>query len=126
VYLFILVAILVYAILAATLSKRMTLRLPLCAKHLEKYRSLKIASALLLLGCLPEMIVAGTLLPEKYMPLGIVAGLLALIAGVVCLALFNGLLQVNRIDDYYGYFSKASEGFLAHLPPAPPGMTLPR
>ena len=47
---------------------------------------------------------------------------LAFLAGLVCLVLFNGVLRVNTIDNHYGYFSKASEAFLAHLPPPPPGL----
>jgi hypothetical protein len=125
VYIFVLIALLVYAILATVLSKRTTLQLPLCSAHLEKYKMLKIAAIVLLLGSIPEMILAGSLLPENYMGWGIAAGFMALIAGLVCWILFNGVLRINRIDEHYGYFSKASDGFLAHLPPPPPGMTLP-
>ena len=73
----------------------MKLQLPLCARHLEKYKSLRLASAILLLGCIPEMIVAGTYLPESYMGYGIAAGLLALVAGLTCLIMFGGLLRLT-------------------------------
>lgn len=126
IYLFILLALLLYAVLAAATSKRMKLRIPLCAKHLEKYRTLRVAAIVLLLGSLAEMIAAGIYLPESYKPYGIVAGFCALLAGLVCLILFNGLLSVNRIDSSFGYFANASEAFLVHLPPPPPGIMLPR
>jgi hypothetical protein len=126
IYAFLLIAVLAYAILAAILSKRMTLRLPLCAVHLQKYKALRAASAVLLLGGLAELVVAGTVLPADHMAIGITAGLLALVAGCVCLAQSNGVLRVDRMDDSFGYFSKACEGFLLRLPPSPPGMVLPR
>lgn len=125
VYFFILIGVLIYVILAAVLSKRMTVQLPFCKSHLEKYRTLRIAAPALLLGSIAEMIAAGTSLPEKYIGYGIGAGLSALVAGVVCLVLY-GMLGVNRIDEYYGYFAKTGEAFLAHLQPPPPGMMLPR
>src|SRR5690242_1810179 len=84
VYIFVLIALLVYAILATVLSKRTTLQLPLCSTHLEKYKMLKIAAIVLLLGSIPEMILAGSLLPESYTGWGIAAGFMALIAGLVC------------------------------------------
>lgn len=126
VYIFVIVALLIYVILAAVMSKRMKLELPLCAQHMEKYRMLRVAAAVLLLGSIPEMIVAGTYLPDNYMGFGIAAGICALIAGVVCLILFNNILGVKGIDEFYGYFGNASQNFLATLPPPPPGMMLPR
>jgi hypothetical protein len=125
VYVFVLIGLLIYVILAAVLSKRTVLQLPLCSTHLEKYKMLKMAAIVLLLGSIPEMILAGSLLPENYIGWGIAAGFIALIAGLMCWILFNGVLRINRIDEHYGYFSKASDGLLAHLPPPPPGMMLP-
>lgn len=125
VYIFVLIALLVYAILAAVLSKKTILHLPLCEAHYDKYKTLRIAAAVLLLGSIPEMILAGAYLPDNYNGWGILAGALAFLAGLVCLVLFNGVLRVNSIDNHYGYFSKASEAFLVHLPPPPPGMMLP-
>jgi len=125
-YFLILVGVLIYAIVALILRKSMTLHLPLCARHLEKYRALKFAYAVLLLGCIPEMILAGTLLPEAYVPYGIAAGLSALVAGMVCLVMFNGILRAKRIDESYGYFTNASGDFLSHLPAPPAGVMLAR
>jgi len=73
----------------------MKLQLPLCARHLEKYKSLRLAAAILLFGCIPEMIVAGNYLPESYVGYGIAAGLLALVAGLTCLIMFGGLLRLT-------------------------------
>jgi hypothetical protein len=125
VYIFILIGILFYVILAAVLSKRMTLELPLCRQHLEKYRTLRIAAPALLLGSIAEMVGAGALLPGSYLSYGIGAGLLAFVAGIVCLVLY-GILGVNRIDQYYGYFAKSSDSFLLQLPRPPEGMMILR
>jgi len=125
VYIFLLIALLVYAVLAAVLSKRTTLELPLCPAHFEKYKTLRILAAVLLLGSIPEMILAGAYLPNTYMGWGIFAGALAFVAGLVCLVMFNGVLRIARIDEHYGYFSRASAGFLVRLPPPPAGMVFP-
>lgn len=125
VYIFILIALLIYVILAAVLSKKTVLHLPLCAAHYDQYKTLRTAALVLLLASIPEMILAGAYLPNNYVGLGIFAGAWAFLAGLVCLVLFNGVLRVKSIDDYYGYFSKASDAFLAHLPPMPPGMMPP-
>ena len=125
VYIFLLIGLLLYAILHAVLSKRTILHLPLCSAHFERYKTLSILAAVLLLGSIPEMILAGIYLPDNYMGWGIFAGALAFLAGLVCLVMFNGVLRINRIDDHYGYFSRASEGFLRQLPPPPAGMMLP-
>jgi hypothetical protein len=126
VYIFVLLALLLYVILALAISKRMTLQLPLCRRHLEKYTSLRLAAAVLLLGCIPEMVIAGTLLPESYMGYGIGAGALALIAGLACLIMFGAVLRPTRIDQHYGFFANASPLLLQKLPPPPPGFILPR
>jgi hypothetical protein len=125
-YIFVLIALLIYLILSLSISKRMKLQLPLCARHLEKYKSLRLAAAILLLGCIPEMIVAGNYLPESYLGYGIAAGLLALVAGLTCLIMFGALLRPTYIDQNYGYFANASPEFLSTLPRTPPGMILPR
>jgi len=126
IYIFVLLALLLYVIIALAMSKRMTLQIPLCTRHLEKYRALRLAAALLLLGCIPEMIIAGTYLPEAYMGFGIGAGILALLAGLVCLIMFGAVLRPTFIDQNYGYFANASPAFLQFLPPTPAGMMFPR
>src|SRR5258708_25219328 len=107
VYIFILFAILIYAIVATVISKKMKLKVPLCAKHMEKYKTLRLAAAALLLGCIPEMILAGVYLPEAYVGWGIAGGFAALLAGLASLIAFGALLRPPRIDEYYRYFPNA-------------------
>jgi len=125
VYLFLLIAFFIYVILALVMRRQMTMQVPLCTKHREKYRTLRITAAVLGLGAILEMVLAVAYLPKSYAVLGVVASLCALLAGAICLS-FSGVLGVNFIDDSFGYFSNASESFLAQLPPIPPGMMLPR
>jgi hypothetical protein len=125
VYIFVLLALLIYVVLALVMSKRISLQIPLCAQHFEKYRTFRLAAAILLLGCIPEMVFAGAYLPENLMGYGIAAGILALIAGLLCSILASALLRPTLIDDHYGYFANASQQFLQHLPPPPAGMILP-
>ena len=126
IYFFILFAIFIYVVVAMAMRRSVSLQIPLCDGHLEKYRALRLAAVVLLLGCIPEMILAGNYLPEQYMGWGIAAGISALVAGVVCLITFSSLLHAKRIDRQYGYFYSASPAFLQLLPQPPPGLFIPR
>ena len=125
-YVFILFALLLYAILAGIMSKGMVLHLPLCSKHREHYNAIKLAALILLLGCIPQMIIVALYFPEKYQGPGIAAGILELLVGLVLLAVNSSMLRATFIDQQYGYFAKAGEPFLRLLPPAPPGVQRPR
>ena len=118
VYVFILLALLIYIIVALALRKSMALQIPLCFAHREKYRTLRLAGAILAFGSIPEMIAGIAILPDRYMGLAITGSLCALLAGLVVLAA-GSILRVKRIDKYYGYFGGAHEAFLAQLPPPP-------
>jgi hypothetical protein len=126
VYIFILLALLLYAILAAVMSKRMTVQVPLCSRHLEKYKSLRSAGAVLTLGSIPEMIIAGSYFSGDYMAYGITAGVLALLAGLVCLLMYGAMLRPTYIGEHHAFFAHANPAFLQMLPPPPPGLILPR
>ena len=89
IYFFILIAIFTYIIVALAMRRSISLQIPLCSAHLKKYKALRFASAVLLLGCIAEMVVAGNYLQEPYMGWGIAAGLLAKVAGLVCLIMFS-------------------------------------
>jgi hypothetical protein len=118
-FLLILFGLLPYAIVALMASKRMVVQVPLCSKHREQYKALKLAAMLLLLGSIPEMIAAGTFLSEDYQGAGILAGFMALLAGLVCLAIYGGVLRPKYIDDNFGYFRNVDVSFLNLLPPRP-------
>ncbi len=115
-YVLIIVGLLIYVIVAAIASKHISIKLPLCRRHGEKYRTLGWASAILLLGAIPEMIVAGTYLPDSQQGYGILAGFVAIAAGLACLILHGSILRPSEINAQYGQFSGADRSFLQYLP----------
>jgi len=116
VYALILFAIVLYLIVGMFFRKHMTMEIPLCNSHLEKYKSLRWSG---ISGAVPEMVIGGASLPETYTGIAISAGLIALLAGSICLAVYASLLQPTRIDDNTGYFSNVCPTFLQLLPPLP-------
>lgn len=119
---FIFFGLLPYAIAATVESKRMVIQVPLCSNHLERYKALRLAAILLLLGGIPEMVAAETWLPQEYQGLGIFAGFLGLLAGLICLSIYGGVLRPKYIDRDLGYFRNVSRDFLNLLPPRPPNI----
>ena len=120
--LLILIGLLPYAIVAMIVAKRMVVEVPLCTKHRERYKALKLAAIILLLASIPAMILAGTYLPDDYQGMGIFGGFMALLAGLICLIIYGGVLRPKYIDSYLGYFRNANPGFLSLLPPRPPNI----
>jgi hypothetical protein len=118
--LLILFGILPYVIVAMATGKRMTVDVPLCSKHREKYKALRLAGIMLVFGSIAEFLVAGTLLSDEYQGLGITGGILAVLAGLVCLVMFTAVLRTKYIDDNFGYFRNVNANFLNLLPPRPP------
>lgn len=116
------VGILPYLIMVMVASKRMIVQIPLCSKHREQYKALRLAGAFLLLGSIPEMIAAARWLPENYQGVGILAGFMALLAGLICLSIYNSVLRPKYIDNNFGFFRKVNREFLGLLPPCPPNI----
>jgi hypothetical protein len=87
------VGLLPYIIMAMVASKRMIVQVPLCSKHLERYKALRLAAIFLLLGSIPEMTASGTWMPANYQGLGVFAGFLALLAGLICLSIYGRVLR---------------------------------
>ncbi|HVO57779.1 MAG TPA: hypothetical protein VMT51_08805 [Dongiaceae bacterium] len=122
VYIFILLALLLYAILAMVLGRTMAVNLPLCRQHREKYRALGWAGLILTLGAIPEMVLAAAYLPESAQVYGFVAGGLAVVAGLTCYILWSSILRAHEINAKYANFSGADPAFLQYLPPTTPGV----
>jgi hypothetical protein len=108
-----------FLIMALVGSKRMVVQIPLCAKHLERYKGLRLASILLLLGGIPEMTSAATWLPEDLQGFDVFVGILALLAGLFCLSFYLAVLRPKYIDKSFGYFRNAHANFLSLLPALP-------
>jgi hypothetical protein len=114
--------VLPYIIMAMVASKRIVVQVPLCSKHREQYKALKLAAIFLLLGSIPAMVAAGKWLPEDFQGVGIFAGFLALLAGLICLSVYGSVLQAKYIDSNFGFFRNVNRDFLGLLPPCPPNI----
>lgn len=119
-FVFIFFGILPYAIIAMAASKRMVVQVPLCSGHRERYKGLKLAALILLIGCIPEMIVAGTYLPPDLQGLGVFAGFMSMLAGLICLSLYGSILRPKYIDENFAYFRNVNVNFLKMIPPRTP------
>ena len=80
VFVFVLIALLIYIIVALIMRKTISLDLPLCAAHRARYRTLRITAAVLILGSIGEIIAGLAALPDSYTGLVVGVSLLALLA----------------------------------------------
>jgi hypothetical protein len=108
-----LVSPLIYVILAACLSERFTVDVPLCSKHLKSREN--ALNGMIIGGLL------GTLLAVLCIGSGAVGfGIFLLIVGIVILGIFAEYgyksLRVKKIEGSYYYLTGASNEFLSNLP----------
>ena len=115
-YLLILIGLLVYAVAAICVRKKMMLNVPLCAEHAGKLRNLKITTAVLLIGFLPVGI-AGSMLGEAYVGWAWLAALAMFLAGLVSWVMVGRCyLTPKHIDASYARFRGPCAQFLRALP----------
>lgn len=116
-YFLILVNLLVYALVAYFVQKRMELRVPVCSVHADRYHKNRLAGILLLVGAIPTLIVFAVILPDS-IGWSILLCIAMLLGGGILLASTN-LLRPTRIAETHGIFSGAAEAFLGNLEEAP-------
>jgi hypothetical protein len=117
-YLLIFGALLFYVILAAALSKRATIELPLCDNHKTRRRTfLTIGFVLLGLG----LIVPIVGFANEYVEIGGLGVLLFLIA-IFWLVFASRVVGVKKIDDRYAWLTGINRDFLNQFPPIPSGI----
>ena len=111
-YLLILVALLIYAVVALCIRKDMKLVIPMCRQHRQK-RTINtfIWVGALLLSLV--LLVAAIALESGVIGL---AALFFLLGGVIYGAVVSQLLKPQFMDDYLGKFSGASPAYLRTLP----------
>jgi len=115
-YLLILAGILVYAIVAICIRKKVKLDVALCQEH-KKTRAVWMTATLLTLLSSPVLFITGAVIEN--VPL-ILLGLVMLVAGLVCAVLASqGAIRPSFIDDRVARLKGAKEPFLASLPPWP-------
>lgn len=111
-YLLILLSIVIYAIAAVIVRKKVEVTLGLCAEHAQR-RTLGVA------GCVAGMIGGFVLLfaglSQDSSPM-MLAGPVLVLAGIVCGLVFGRLMTPARIDHDLARFNGCSPAFLALLP----------
>lgn len=111
--LLIIVNLLLYAIVALVVRKKLELNVPLCETHHVERKHKKLTAALMLLGCVPLGTVAGMLFSDAF---GWATGVAMFIAGVVFLFTRNLGFGPKKIDENGGVFRGACAEFLNLLP----------
>jgi hypothetical protein len=111
-YLLILLSILIYAIAAVIVRKKVEVTLGLCAEHARR-RKLGIAACLAGIAGGFLLLFAG--LAQDSSPM-MLAGPLLVLAGIVCGLVFGRMMTPARIDHDFARFNGCSPAFLALLP----------
>jgi hypothetical protein len=125
-YLLILLNVLIYAIIATVVMKRMKLDVPLCAEHRRRRTRLLWAGGLLLAGALPLGITIGVMgNSDDMVGVGVLVGFACFIASIVLLVMGNLLMRPKVIDENQAIFTGVNPAFLqyvgAQAPAAPTG-----
>jgi hypothetical protein len=110
--------LLIYAIVALIIQKKMTLLIPVCEAHLRRYRALRRAGIAMMVSGIPLMILLIVLLPDAT-GWAVALGTLDLRLGAVVFAVGDGILKPKYLDDRSGKFKGAVESFLVRLPQQP-------
>jgi hypothetical protein len=110
-FLLIFACLLLYAIVASFVSKRMQLGYSLCSRHAGRRVLLLILSAVALLGSIPLGYVIGS-------NAGIAVGAVGVLAGLIGLIVATNTLRIVKMTDRETEFTGAGDAFLRRLPGA--------
>ena len=113
-YILALVALLIYAIVAMIVRKKLTMEVPLCDAHWQAWRTKKRIAAALLLGCLPFGIIFNILSPDNA-GWGWLIAVIMLFTGLVFAGVASNIIRPTYIDKSYGKFAGVSPAFLSSL-----------
>jgi hypothetical protein len=105
--------LLIYFVVALVVRKKMAFPIHLCHEHHSRRKMFTLVGSLLLLGCIPLGIFAGT---QSGPGIGFTVGLGAFITGYVLLAVGRSDLRPQVIDEHHGVFKGACEPFLSQMP----------
>ena len=112
-YLLIFVAVLIYAILAAVLSKRATIYIGLCAEHFQGRRKKIAVGWILLAGGLISIIVG---FAYEYPIIGLL-GFAVFLFALVWLITVSRVVTPKKIDDRLVWLNGINSAYLSQLPP---------
>jgi hypothetical protein len=111
-YVVILVAWIIYLVLAIALSKRATVFLGLCTEHIKRRRTfLTIGWIMFAIGVITPVLA----FTNDYPGVGLLGILLALIS-IFWLVFANRVVTVKKIDDRYVYLTGIDANYLAQFP----------
>jgi hypothetical protein len=111
-YVVVLVAWIIYLVLAMALSKRATVFLGLCTEHIKRRRIfLTIGWVMLALG----VIIPVLAFSYEYLGIGLL-GMLLFLVSVFWLVFANRVVNVKKIDDRYVYLTGIDANYLARFP----------
>lgn len=115
-YAVIVIAALLYVILALALSKRATVEFGLCPDHVRRRRNLMLTGwVLFLLG----LIIPVAAFAYEYLLIGLL-GIFLFFGSIIWLTIAYRVANVKRIDDRYVWLTGINEQFLMQFPPIPP------
>ena len=114
-FLLVLLAWLLYLILAMVLRKRATVHLGLCQEHYEKRRTFLIAG-FVTLGVSFALIFGA--IASDYPGVALL-GVVGILASAFWLAFVARVVTVKKIDDQFVWLSGINENFLSRFPPLP-------
>jgi hypothetical protein len=114
-FLLILLAWLLYLILAMVLRKRATVYLGLCREHSEKRRTLLIAGFVIL--AVSVALIFGAIASDY--PAVALLGLVGILASAIWLAFIARVVTVKKIDDQFVWLNGINENYLSRFPPLP-------
>ena len=110
--LLIFVALIIYLIVAVTVSKRATVYLGLCAEHVQRRRNLLIVGwAMLAIGLITPVVAFA----NEYVGIGLL-GMVLLVVAVVWLVVILRVVKVKCIDDRYVWLKGIDPNYLAQFP----------
>jgi len=112
-YLLIFVAVLIYAILAAVLSKRATIYIGLCAEHVQGRRKKIAVGWILLAGGLISIVVG---FAYEYPIIGLL-GFAVFLFALVWLIMVSRVVTPKKIDDRLVWLNGINSAYLSQLPP---------
>lgn len=113
VFILVLLNLLIYAVVAIIIRKKMELNVPLCDRHHADRKRNRLLGILMIAGCVPAGLLFGVYGSGA---LGWVTGLAMFVASVVFFVLASMGFRPTRIDDAGGVFRGACEDFLSLLP----------
>lgn len=103
-----------YVIVAFFASRKISLAIPLCENHRNRYRTGRLTGTVMMVGGISFAFIFFGISPENYGWAWLI-GLGMLFAGAVVFAIADDIIRPSHIDHNSGTFRGANEAFLVRL-----------